>query len=375
VAFLRSQLARGHYFMGNARLAVQESDRVLEIAEHDDLTGLLADTLVTKGSALASLGRVREGIGVIRTGGEVARDSGHTAILLRALRNQSVFQAFEVEASTSRARNEELLELARRIGDRSTLLDTAQTIGWLEALYGLDTERAIATWSETLAGSPEPADEAPNLDSIVTLRSWRGEASPDLLARLDELAAALSEPSFRTMPDSVRGWIALSEGRLAEARRHWEARIAAYPEQDTLLAFWCGRAGLWEGDPESVAVGIERVAASGVHLPATELRRRSLAAGLAGLRGDPAEAAAGYRLVLDGWRRLGHLYEEAFTAIDMATILGPEHEEVRQAAERARDIFGRMGAKPFLERLEALTARVPSSTRPAAEVPAAGPAR
>ena len=72
-----------------------------------------------------------------------------------------------------------------------------------------------------------------------------------------------------------------------------------------------------------------------------------------------AESSAGYRHVLDGWHQLGHTYEEAFTAIDMATILGPDAEGVRQAAARARDIFVRLGATPFLERLEAAMSRAP----------------
>jgi len=97
-----------------------------------------------------------------------------------------------------------------------------------------------------------------------------------------------------------------------------------------------------------------------------------------GPRGAPREAgdaAAGYRHVLDGWHQLGHAYEEAFTAIDMASVFGPDHEEVRQAAERARDIFGRMGAAPFLERLEATLSRTPGRVDPAAaEVTAAGAA-
>jgi hypothetical protein len=310
---------------------------------------------------------------VIRTGADVARANGHATTLLRALRNQLAFDAFEIDATASRERVDEVLELARRIGDRSSVVDTLQTIGWILALYDVDPEGALRTWDDVLAEGLEPADEAPMLDCVIILRSWRGEPTADLVARLDELAAALSQPTFRTMPHDVRGWIALSEGRLAEARRHWESRIAALEDPDTLLAFWCGRVGLWDGDAGAVGVGIGRLVGSGIHLPATELRRRSLEAGLAGLRGDPAEASAGYRQVLDGWRRLGHTWEEAFTAIDMAAILGPDREEVRQAADRAREILGRMGAKPYLDRLEASMARAPRGSRPSAATPTGTP--
>ena len=174
-ATLRSQLARGHYFIGKPRLAIEELEPVLELAEHDDLTELLADALVTKGSALDGVGRIREGqLGVLRTGADVARTGGHTATLLRALRNWSVVEAFEVDASTSRARNAELLELARRVGDRNTVVDSLQTLGWFVALYDADPEGALAMWAELLADDLEPADAAPILQRL---------ADPPVLAR------------------------------------------------------------------------------------------------------------------------------------------------------------------------------------------------
>jgi tetratricopeptide (TPR) repeat protein len=356
-ATLRSQLARAHFFIGKPQLAVDELEPVLALAEHDDLTGLLADALVTKGSALTGLGRVREGVGVIRTGAEVARANGHTATLLRALRNWSVVEAFEVDASASREQNLELLELARRVGDRNTVVDSLQTLGWFVALYDVDPERALAMWADLLAEDLEPADEVPILIATTILQTWSGEVSSEHLARLDDLAPRLSQPGFRGAPGEVRGWIDLSEGRLGEALRRWEPRVGEVSDETSFLSSWCGRAALWLGDEPNVAIWHERIAGVGIHLPATELRLRSLAAGLAALRGASAEALAGYRLVLDGWKRLGHTYEEAFTAIDMASVLDPGLDEVRQAAERARGILERMGAKPYRARLDASMAR------------------
>ena len=356
-ATLRSQLARGHYFIGKPRLAIEELEPVLELAEHDDLTELLADALVTKGSALNGVGRIREGTGVLRTGADVARTNGHTATLLRALRNWSVVEAFEVDASASRARNAELLELARRVGDRNTVVDSLQTLGWFVALYDADPEAALAMWAELLADDLEPADAAPILNASLVLRSWRGAVPADQLARIDEMVATLSQPGFRGMPDETRGWIAAAEGRLEDALHVWEVRVGEVSDESGFLGSWCGRVALWAGDEQKLVVWIDRLRALGVHMPASELRLRSLTAGLAGLRGAPADALAGYRLVLDGWRRLGHTYEEAFTAIDMASVLDPDLDEVRHAAERAREILERMGAKPYLARLEASISR------------------
>ncbi len=59
-------------------------------AEHGDLVAPLADVLVTKGTALVSLGRLREGAGVIAIGEQLARAADLPTTLLRALNNETV---------------------------------------------------------------------------------------------------------------------------------------------------------------------------------------------------------------------------------------------------------------------------------------------
>jgi hypothetical protein len=51
------------------------------------------------------------------------------------------------------------------------------------------------------------------------------------------------------------------------------------------------------------------------------------------------------------------------TGIDMAILLEPSELEVRLAAESAREILVRLGAKPFLERLDAAMGRSTSAER------------
>ncbi len=66
---LGGQLARAYFLRGNNRRAIEVADRVLEAAEHADLAAIVADTLVTKGTALAYLGRPIEGLGALAAGG------------------------------------------------------------------------------------------------------------------------------------------------------------------------------------------------------------------------------------------------------------------------------------------------------------------
>ena len=56
--------------------AVATADRALAIAEHLDRVDLVADVLVTRGTALISMGRAYEGIGCLETGLRLADRHG-----------------------------------------------------------------------------------------------------------------------------------------------------------------------------------------------------------------------------------------------------------------------------------------------------------
>ena len=58
-----------------------------------------------------------------------------------------------------------------------------------------------------------------------------------------------------------------------------------------------------------------------------------------------------YRGAIRRFRDLGLPIDEALTTIEMARLLAPAQPEVRAAADAAREILARLGAKPFLERL------------------------
>ena len=111
---------------------------------------------------------------------------------------------------------------------------------------------------------------------------------------------------------------------------------------------------------------LDRLDATGVHGPVAEIHRATLRAGLAALDGRAAEALGLYRDALRGLHDLGLPWDEALTAVDMASVLDPTDPEVRAAAEAARQILVGLGAHPFLERLEAALAR---TAAPGADAP------
>jgi hypothetical protein len=65
------------------------------------------------------------------------------------------------------------------------------------------------------------------------------------------------------------------------------------------------------------------------------------------------------------WCDLGLAWDEALTGIDMATLLEPADPEVRAAADSARDSLTRLGAQPFIRRLDAAMEQQPSALDPA----------
>ena len=85
-------------------------------------------------------------------------------------------------------------------------------------------------------------------------------------------------------------------------------------------------------------------------------------AGIAALEGSPDDAMAAYREALAAWRDLGLVWDEALCAIDMVTLLDPSDPEVLAAAEAARGTLVGLGAKPFLERLDAAVTRSEPAT-------------
>jgi hypothetical protein len=112
----------------------------------------------------------------------------------------------------------------------------------------------------------------------------------------------------------------------------------------------------WERDRRGAAAALASFDATGVHGRVASAYRRTVRAGLAALDGNTPDALTGFRGALAEWRDLGCVWRLALTAIVMATVLEPDLPEVRSAADEARGILARLGARPFLERLDELMA-------------------
>ena len=173
------------------------------------------------------------------------------------------------------------------------MVDTLQTLGWYHGPLRRRSRRA--RWRcgpSLLADDLEPADEAadPERRRLILVP---GAASPRPSSSRGSTSSprpSASPPSGR--PGRVRGWIDVAEGRLGEARRHWETVSRDVPD--------AGRPSCASGAGGVSAVGRRRgegrrpgpthLAATGVHLPATDCGGARLPPVWPALRGDAAEA-------------------------------------------------------------------------------------
>jgi tetratricopeptide (TPR) repeat protein len=320
---------------------------------------------------LATRGRVREGIGIIRAGEELAADAGLTALRLRAIISRTFF---EIGSDENRALEgmREGLALARRVGDRRMMLRFINNVGFTAFETG-DWDGGLAELEEGLADDLDPRDRVSLLGNALVVRAWRGESIDDGLAELERLIEGSSDPSLLTPLLDAQASAALAAGRHEEARHAWHRMIGIDSSQGPQYLYQTARAALWDGDREGAEADLAALNATGVHGLVVEARRITIRAGLAALEGRSPEAVATYRDAIRSWRDLGVAVHGALTALDMAILLGPSVPEVAPIAAAAREFFVRVGARPFIDRLDAALGGAPVAAEPSLAESVASP--
>ena len=109
---------------------------------------------------------------------------------------------------------------------------------------------------------------------------------------------------------------------------------------------------LLDGDAATARLALDRLSATGAHGRALDVDRTAIQAGLAALEGRPAEAIAGYRAAIAGWRDLGLPWDEALTSIAFVRLVGADDPDARAAGDSARSILEGLGAVRVLDILD-----------------------
>jgi class 3 adenylate cyclase/tetratricopeptide (TPR) repeat protein len=348
---LGGQLARAWFLSDDNRRAIVVADGVLEAAEHADLPAIVADALVTKGTALAGLGRPIEGLALLAAAQQLAEEHGLVA--------NRAYLAHNNRSTAESVRNPRAaLEIARAGLTRARRLGRHGMVAALQgnaADYAFrtgDWAWALAELEAALAEELDAPDRASLIGVEVVFRVFRGEPVADQLEEAARLLGGSDDVRLLGMVTWLDAAVAFVAGRLAEAGNAWRQGAELSAGNLPVALPWAARASIWAGDAATARRDLAALDASGFHGPVIEADRRTIRAGIAALERHPADALALYREALRSWRDLGLAWDEALCGLAMATLLDPADPEVRAASEAAREILVRLEAAPFVARLD-----------------------
>jgi tetratricopeptide (TPR) repeat protein len=354
LAELAEALARVRYFLGHNEAAAERVERALEIAEALVLPNTLVHALNTRHLVLESAGRYEESLALLEHAIALGRIHELGEPLDRALHNLSYELAARDRVPEAEEADIEVIERAHRRGDR---VNEQRALS--HRLYNL---WALGDW-----------DALEDIRLQVTL--------PDTHASLGRLFAAvsLSVPrgdvaAARAALEQEAGLRAQDEAQQLVGLRGLEAKVLR-AEQRPLDALTVAREGLdmglpaihpfwkgvWfeaceaaldlrdEGQVEELLGEVDRLRPSDrtPRLVAQEARLRGR---LLALRGDRDEAIALLERAVVGFRELQMPYDLAIALLEQAELAV---EDPAPLLAEAREIFERLRASPWLERVDA----------------------
>jgi len=360
---LAGELAVFEMRLNNDAEAMAIADRALpamELSGNDELT---IQALVTRGVALANLGRATEATVTLTGAKALAERRGMVGTSLRAAINlgyvlepEDPVLGFEVsKEGYERASRYGLTHAVRYLLGNAS--DGALAAGeWDWALRELtqqlsqDLEIRERLWFETLA---------------LVFRVLRGEAEGARAdgERLAGMAAGFDDLQYRVGPYLPRLFELVVAGQLTDAIRLADEGLKL-GDFAVELAPIGARAAIWGGDAAAAKRMLEahRIARPGRR---TDAVRSTMEAGIAMLEGRPSDARRLYVDALGRWQDLGLPTWLALCQLDIIETGALEPAERRRAADEARGFFERVRARPFIERLDAALAREPAATRSA----------
>ena len=360
---LMSAFASSYRGLDDMAASMAWQDRLMPIAERLGLLEATARGIMGRGYGMLTGGRPREGIVLLQGAHQLAvandlRDIEQNARILMTFYEQWS----EPAAGLALAR--EGLEIGRRIGSRSYGFQMVGN-GCVCALRAGEWEWTAALLDEWLAIESTTSQRFEFFVDRAILRALRGE---DATSDIDEAArlrieGGITDPQWESYELWAAAWSAFAAGHHADVRRLGERAVEMTSYFAPLVYPLVIRSALWSGDTPGAAAALASLEASGYLGPALTADRTLARAGIDALEGRGPEALAGYREALRSYRQLGLVFEEAAATVDMATLLPPAERDapdVTAAIAAAGETLRRLGARPFLARLEETRAKQPA---------------
>jgi predicted ATPase/class 3 adenylate cyclase len=368
LAQLAAQLGRILFFAGQTQLAAERLEVALDAAEALWLPDILSDALNTKSLSLLARGRPQESVALLEYALQVALENDVPSAALRAYYNLAEVSIHLDRFEDARGYVHQGLDLARRVGDRR----------WERTLTGQTYLLvALGEWDEVLvtAGELDTSDLNEVRGSFLFLLydiPFIHVARGDLIEarrRFEQFAVAgiSADVQERASHSAGHAMLLHAEGRHLEALVHAKAALThaeelgrgSQPFREGFSVAVDAALGLgYTEQAEALVDDLDRLPPGKVPpwLRAHTARTR---ARLAALRNETQEGEAGFK-------RAAAILREISTPFPLAVVL-LEHGELYAAQGRApdaepllaeaREIFGRLRATPWLERLERVDTR------------------
>jgi class 3 adenylate cyclase/tetratricopeptide (TPR) repeat protein len=373
LAAVAAELGRLRFFLGDFDSAAERVDRALEIAESLGLPEVLAEALNTKHLVLDAAGRYEEAFALLQRAHAIALEHELGAALRRALINLSYQFAARDNHSAAKRSDLEGLELARKRGDRDTES--------MFLMHLLADHLMAGEWDDVLRVASEIDEggitgrvrQSPRLQALPMLRIARGEvdeARRELTA--GEAAADDGEVQQRVLYAFCEATVLRAEGRPAEALAAAERGLAQRDKlnrrhpflKHTLVEAVEAAFDLDDLDRVTELLGEWERMRPTDRTPFLEGHYARFVSRLAAHRGQDEVVEPGFERAQAIFRELGMPFYLGIVLVEQGESLAA-HDRAADAGPllaEAREIFERLGARPWLER-----ATQPVGSRPQAE--------
>ena len=366
---LMSVIGRTYQGMTENEKGLEWFDRALPIAERlGDLYWVITG-LQRRGTLLMFTGRPREGNVLLRGAHQLAitNDYGELEMSCRIL---LTFYEQWGEPAVGLALGREGIEIGQRRGSRAYQFTMAGNASWCATRVG-EWDWALTVLDQWLEVSLVDQYQFEFRIDRAVIRAYRGiDVSEDLEIAAGEIVGA-TDPQYGSYLENARAIASLVAGDSAQAIEHAE-RAADATTYFAPLSLPVGiRAAIWSNDAGTAKRLLERETATGFFGPTLDVDRSRARAGIAGLEGRGAEALTGFLDAIRAYEALSLPFESAAAAVDMAIVL-PEaagsSSPAAAAIETARATLTRLGAKPFLAKLDGALAERGNSRSAAGNV-------
>ncbi|MGH8935067.1 MAG: AAA family ATPase, partial [Acidimicrobiia bacterium] len=302
---LTTELARAYLLSGRHSESAETVERALIAAERLELVPFITEALITRGTALGDLGRLREGAALLREALRLAGELGQTITELRAIGNLA-YLLYTDDPQASFVLFRQGLDQARRIGNRNREMYFAWNVlgDCIWAGQWTAAEELIAELGEGELPGQLQARLQLYQAQISAYRGLKEEAERSLE---EALAAVVAETDlqFRRGVDLSRAWFALAAGRPEEAYRVAVDRAHQDPFGHFAVLHAAGHAALWLGSGDAL-LEVRGMLETGRRRGRTiRAMLATVEAGLAATEGEIERAVSGFSEAADHWRELG----------------------------------------------------------------------